>query len=273
MTYLVTGATGTVGGWVVHHLLEAGHPVRVLTRDATRAGFPQDVEVFEGTMDDVETLRPAFADVRAAHLIAFGSGETPLHNGKQIVAAMGEAGIERCTVLANWDEGTLQPALTAAAFPWTHLRPVEFMSNKIGDWARAIRTEGIVREIGDTAGPLVHPADIGAVAAAGLTSEEHAGQDYLITGPESLRPSEQLAILAEVLDRDLEYVAMTPERGMEHFRSLGMPEELVQMKAYLADPAGLPPEVRQPQPIVEQVTGRPARPFRQWAEENKGEFL
>ncbi|MFB4277233.1 NmrA family NAD(P)-binding protein [Nonomuraea sp. MTCD27] len=40
LTYLVTGATGSVGRHVVAHLLRAGHRVRALTRDPAGPGCP-----------------------------------------------------------------------------------------------------------------------------------------------------------------------------------------------------------------------------------------
>jgi len=62
MRLLVTGATGYIGGRLVPRLLEAGHEVRVLVRDAQRiAGRPwaDRVKVIEADVLDAETLGPA----------------------------------------------------------------------------------------------------------------------------------------------------------------------------------------------------------------------
>jgi uncharacterized protein YbjT (DUF2867 family) len=40
MTTLVTGASGTVGRSLVGQLVEAGEPVRAMTRDPAAARFP-----------------------------------------------------------------------------------------------------------------------------------------------------------------------------------------------------------------------------------------
>ncbi|GGU72725.1 hypothetical protein GCM10010211_43210 [Streptomyces albospinus] len=45
MDILVTGATGTVGRKVVEHLVQAGHTVRVRTRNPEAAALPDAVQV------------------------------------------------------------------------------------------------------------------------------------------------------------------------------------------------------------------------------------
>ena len=73
MRVLVTGVTGYIGGRLVPRLLERGHEVRVLVRDARRIrGRPwaPQVQVFEGDLQ-VRTpgLEAAFADLDAAYYL------------------------------------------------------------------------------------------------------------------------------------------------------------------------------------------------------------
>lgn len=271
MTMLVTGATGTVGRWVVHHLLDAGLPVRALSRTPERADLPSEVEVVGGDLDDVTTLVPALDGVTAVHLIAFGSRGT-LTNGPAIVAALQDAGVERCTVLVDWDDTSLQPALDEAGFPWTHVMPVEFMANKLTDWADAVRTEGVVREVSDEPSALIHESDIGAVAAAALVSGRHVGEHLLLTGPEALTPTEQVAALAEATGRPLHFERMTPEEAAVRWRAEGLDEEMVAFKLELAGYRATDDTGAVPLDTVERVTGRPALTFRQWAEEHADAF-
>lgn len=66
---LVTGATGYVGGRLIPILLEHGHRVRVLVRDAERVAYrpwSSQVEIVEGDLLEVSTLEPAIAGVHVA---------------------------------------------------------------------------------------------------------------------------------------------------------------------------------------------------------------
>lgn len=79
MRVLVTGATGYVGGRLVPRLLEHGHSVRVLIRDARRiAGrsWLPAVDVVEGDLLRPDSLPPALAGVQSAFYLvhAMSSG-------------------------------------------------------------------------------------------------------------------------------------------------------------------------------------------------------
>ncbi|KHG64448.1 NAD-dependent epimerase [Thermus sp. 2.9] len=72
MRVLVTGATGYVGGRLVPRLLERGHRVQVLVRDARRLGgrpWAGQVEVVEGSLEDEEALLRALEGVEAAYYL------------------------------------------------------------------------------------------------------------------------------------------------------------------------------------------------------------
>ncbi len=74
--------------------------------------------------------------------------------------------------------------------------------------------------------PRSTPPTSAAVAAATLTEPGHDGAAYRLTGPEPLRPAEQVAVLAEVLDRDLRFEGQTDEDARAEMTG-AMPEEYV----------------------------------------------
>lgn len=272
MTYLVTGATGTVGREVVAELLRLGLPVRALTRDPARADLPAGVEVVAGDVADPSTLGPALDGVTAAHLINFaGDGYAPLQTGAEIVELAGRAGVRRVTVLGGRTEGTLEQALEASDIEWTLLNPVEFMANTLQWWAASVRAEGMIREpFGDRVSSLVHEADIGAVAATVLAKGGHAGRTLVLTGPEAITTAEKARILGRAVGRDVRFVELDEEQAREKWRGEGMTDDLV---GFLLDALGnTPPEGRTVSPTVEEVLGRPGRTFAEWAEANASAF-
>lgn len=116
---LVTGATGYIGGRLVPRLLAAGHDVRVLARTPAKLdGVPwlDQVEVVQGDLDDLDSLRRAFADIDVVyHLVhAMGGSEDfkseEARTAHNVVTATSEADVGRIVYLsglhpadeANW---------------------------------------------------------------------------------------------------------------------------------------------------------------------------
>lgn len=272
MTFLVTGATGSVGRHVVAELLKAGHPVRALTRDPARANLPESVEVVRGDLSRVETFAPALDGVAGVHLIDVG-GENyaPLPNGKEIVDLVARAGVRRVTLLSSWAPGTLEPAVTGSDLEWTYVMPTEFMANALA-WAEPVRTRGVVEEpFGATRTAMVHEADIGAVIATALTEDGHAGKSYGLTGPELLDVPAKTRIIGEAIGREIAFVELTVDQMRERERARGVPEEMIEFQVEVF--GNMPEEAYQITSTVQEVTGRPPRTFRRWAAEHAAAFM
>lgn len=272
MNILVTGATGNVGRPLVEQLLESGHQVRALTRDPRKADLPVDAEAVAGNLVDTAGLAHAFEGVTAAHLISFnGEDFSPLTNGTEIVDLARKAGVRRVTVLkGDVEKSPLERAVEASGLEWTHLSPVEFMSNAL-EWVESVKSEGVVREaFPEAKSAMVHEADIAAVAAAALTTDGHAGQEYWLTGPEALTPPEKVRVIAEALGRDVRYVELTRDGIVEQWRGQGYSAEDIE---FFVTMRTNPPEAGYTVlPTVEKVTGKPARTFAQWVRENAALF-
>ncbi|WP_019888197.1 NAD(P)H-binding protein [Streptomyces purpureus] len=270
-TVLVTGATGTVGRQVVAELLARGHQVRALTRDAARADFPQGVETVEGDLTEPDSFAAALEGVTGLHLITFGGPYfAPLETGPRILELAGRPGVRRVTVLHGGGPSLLEDAVRAGDLDWTVLMPVEFMGNA-REWADGIRDTGEVREpFTDRLSAMVHEGDIGAVAAVALTEEGHAGQEYVLTGPEVLTLQDKIDALAAAGGTPIRLVELTEEEALAQWRAAGLAEDVI---GFLVEAYGNTPEVgRTISGTVEKVTGRPARTFASWAAENAALF-
>ncbi|CAM3505805.1 SDR family oxidoreductase [Occultella aeris] len=271
MRILVTGATGQVGRHLVDELHLGGHHVRALTRDPHNAGFPDGVEVVGGDLTKVETLGDAFEGVDAIHLITFGGDDcAELTNGAELIGLAERNKVRRASVLGSWSRTSVETALKGSVIGWTLLHPVEFMANTF-DWADELSTNGTLSTLATYPSAMVHEADIAAVAASALTELGHAGRTYPLTGPEALTPQERVRILAEKTGLDLTFVQLTEAQERERLRGYGYDDDYVEFGINLA--TNPPVTAGRVLPTVRDVTGKPARTFAQWAQENAATFL
>lgn len=271
MTILVTGATGTVGRQVVDQLVQAGQPVRAVTRYPSKANLPIEVEVVAGDLADPETLIPALNGVTAMHLINFdgGSGAT-IQTGFQLMKLAKAAGVQRVTVLMGGEQGSVEQAVQTSGLEWTFLQPVEFMANAL-DWVDSIRTQGVVREpFGSRQTATVHEGDIGVVAAHVLVKGGYAGETLTLTGPEVLTPPTMVQIIGAAINQNVRFIELTEAQARERWRAAGYPDEVIEFFVWAH--GNTPLEGYTVVPTVEQVTGRPARTFAEWAADHADAF-
>ncbi|TQN32195.1 uncharacterized protein YbjT (DUF2867 family) [Haloactinospora alba] len=272
MTILVTGATGNVGRPLVEQLLAEGHSVRALTRDPAQAGLPAAAETVASDIADTSTLGEVFTGITAAHLISFGGDDyAPLPNGPEIMELAKKAGVRKVTVLkGDMDHTELDQAVEASGAEGTYLLPSEFMSN-ILEWADTIREEGVVREgFASAKSAMIHDSDVASVAAAVLTGDGHAGEEYRMTGPEALTPPDKVRIIGEVLGREVRYIELSQDEMVAQWREEGFGDSDIEFFLMMRTN---PPEAGYTVlPTIQEVTGRPARTLTDWVRENAARF-
>lgn len=246
MLYVVTGATGQVGGHVAAHLLERGHRVRVVVRDAQKAERwrVQGAEVALADLHDIDALRSAFqgADgVFALNPPAYAS-EDMIGLAHKVCGAIRDAavaaGIGRVVGLssvgAHRENGTgnietnhiLEQVFGELPGATAFVRAAWFMENASGLVPLA-REQGVAPSFLaplDRAIPQVATVDIGRVAAELLAGDWQGQRIVELRGPRDYSPLDVAAALGEIVGRSVEAVPFPREKWPGFFQQLGMSE-------------------------------------------------
>lgn len=267
MTILVTGATGKVGRQVVTQLAARGADVRALVRTPATARLPDGVEVVAGDLTDVDSVRAAAEGTDKVFLVwpFFTVDALPAVLEvlpKRVVYLSSEGG-------AQWAEAA-EAAIRAAGLQWTFLRPTGFAGNTL-EFAAEIKRSGVVRApFAKMARPYIHEYDMAAVGVRALTEDGHVGKSYSLSGPELVTQLEAVEIIGDVIGRRLRFEEITAEEGRQQMLANGWPPQLVTSATEAW--AGMLAEPEAITSTVEVLTGRPAKTFREWAEDNASYF-
>ncbi|MDU3814787.1 SDR family oxidoreductase [Mixta calida] len=279
MTILVTGATGRVGQHVVKQLVKRGAAVRVLTRDPSKANLPSGVDVVQGDMLDVDSLRKAFTNVSTLFLLNTVAGD----EFTQAIITLNiarEYGVKRVVYLSvlHADRFVNVPhfavksgaerMLEKMGFSATILRPAYFIDNDLmikdvifnhGVYPMPIGSKGIA---------MVDVRDIAEVAAIELIRRDQAqgelaSETINLVGPDTLTGMDVAAIWTEILGRQVIYGGDDPagfEQNLATFMPKWMAYEMRLMaERYVSD--GMMPESGDVQRLT-TILGRPLHAYR-----------
>jgi uncharacterized protein YbjT (DUF2867 family) len=275
---LVTGAAGTVGRQVVIQLAARGQHVRAVTRDPASAGLPAGVAVVAADLTDPASLEPHLADVDSVFLVwPFTEPERAADLGSRVVQVLARR-VSRIVYLSAeaaagrpdsfW--ARIERLIEGSGTQFTFLRPTGFAANTLM-WADQIRGDGVVRwPYGGAARSLIHEHDIAAVAVRALTEDGHAGQRYLLTGPELITQAEQVRVIGDATGRPVRWQELAPgEARAQLLAAWGDPGFVDSALTTWARLVTHPEQVTR---TVEQITGATARTFRQWAADHASDF-
>ncbi|GAA3692103.1 NAD(P)H-binding protein [Nonomuraea antimicrobica] len=282
--------TGIVGRSLARRLLDAGDRVRVLAEPGQVDGWPDGVEVVEGSITRPLEHAGAFAGVDGVFL----AGAVPATVEDALVAAR-DAGVRRIAVLSShgpeyeeayppetWFWLAVERAVERSGMEWTHIRPSAVMGAMIegtypatgSDWPDTVRGERIVREafLEDGHYPFIHEDDLAAVAVAALRTGDHVGAVVEAVGlPISTRS--RVASIAAAIGHDLAAVEVTPDDSRANWRRRGWPDGGIEVTLYALREYGerlaeLTRWTLDQRPSVREIIGRPLRGFDDWAAEH-----
>lgn len=279
MSFLITGATGVIGGQVARQLIAQGGEVRTISRNPEKANLPQGIKIFSGDLTASELPREVFDGVKSIFLFPVDGKIT------NFLATAKNSGVEHIVVLSSLAAAAefprdlnstsyrhhiaIENAVREIGIDFTILRPGTFANNLRG-WAYSIKTKKMVfGPYPESAQALIHEADIADVAVTALTANGHKGAIYPLTGPEALTQFQQLKTISDAIGQDLTFQKISPEqfkKSMSQFMS----DDIIKMLLdYWSDTVKKPDVVRS---TIEQITGQPARTLAQWAADHVSDF-
>ncbi|GIJ74224.1 NAD(P)H-binding protein [Virgisporangium ochraceum] len=256
MTTLVIGGTGKTGRRVAQKLADRGAAVRI----GSRAGSPP----FD--WEDLTTWEPAVRDVTAVYLtyqpdLAFpGAAEQIGAFAKLAVAA----GTRRIVLLSGRGEEETWPSeesVRTSGADWTILRCNWFAQNFSESFLHPGVMEGVVAlPSPDVPEPFIDVADIAEVAVAALTSDDHSGRLYELSGPRAITFAEATAEISAASGREVRYQPVSVDEYAAAAVEFVGPEAAPSVAALFAKV--LDGRNSAVTPDLERVLGRPGRDFR-----------
>ena len=255
---LITGATGNVGGQVAAGLADL--EPRRLSRSASGPG------AVAGDLTDLELMEKALDGVDRVFLL-WPMAPAPL--AEPLVDLLSRR-VERVVFLSTLTIAVgLDDDIDDSGLARTFIRASGFATNLLWE-AHAIKS-GVVRKPFGAAGrSLVHEHDLGAVAAQALRDDAYAGTELVVTGPEAVTQRRQIELIAEATGRPIRWEELSQDAAHAEMVGAGWDPT---MAADLLDYYGS--LVEAPEPVtstVADVTGVPARSFRQWAQDHADAF-
>lgn len=238
---LVTGATGQVGGALVEELLRRGVKPRAAARSEERAAglATRGVEAVVADLERPATLPGALEGVGRAFLV---SRDDPRQPGMEeaFLGAAARAGVGRIVKLSASGASPDSPVsimrrhaeaermLERSGEGYTILRPQLFMQNFLR-FGSSVAGEGrFSAPMGDRRFALVDVRDVARVAATALTDDEHAGETYVVSGPEALSYAAAAEGIGAAIGKVVAYQpaepeafrdALVAERGLPRWRA------------------------------------------------------
>jgi uncharacterized protein YbjT (DUF2867 family) len=175
------------------------------------------------------------------------------------------------SVIGLWHYN-VERALRESGLAWTMLRPHHFMQNLL-DRLVFDRSRGVVHSAsGDGKIPFIDTRDIAAAALVALTDEGHAGKVHTLTGPHAISYREATEMLASLLGRAIEYVNESDDDAWRRLRAAGMPPWRVAALLAIAGYQRAGGATALVTDTVWQLTGRPPRTLREFAEDHANEL-
>jgi uncharacterized protein YbjT (DUF2867 family) len=281
---LVTGATGTNGVELLNQLSASGEPARALVRNPEKAekALPPDVQLVRGDLDNPGALDAAMEEIEKVFLLApVDARQVELE--KNVIDAAVRAGVKHLVKFSAIHSAAdshsrllrahfqTEQNIRAAAIPFTFLRPNVFMQELLRQGPSiASQGEFYLPFPPSVRLSFVDVRDIAAVVVKALTEPGHEGKTHTITGSAALHLDEIASHFSTALGKPVRYVGLTMEQFRQGFAASGAPGWTVDAVCELYET--FVPANSVVTDIIQQITGKPARPLADFARDHAAVF-
>jgi uncharacterized protein YbjT (DUF2867 family) len=279
---LFLGAPGLIGNQVIPALTNAGLSVLAGSRRGLSVGGAPGVGV---DMRDPANLAKTMQGVAAVGLVISDVQDMEAL-GLNAVAAAKSAGVHRLLWFSSFGakpdnqarfsrrHPVIDEAVRASGIPYTILRPNFFMQDFSAFYGQTIRATGkVFLPLGDARVSHLDLRDLAEAAVSALTNDRPLNKTYDLSGPEALHTSQVAEQIGSAVGRTIGYQAISVTVMEASLREAGMDpwfaEGLAELYGWVRD-SGLGSEATD---ATEQLLGRKAIPFRQFAIDERSAWL
>jgi uncharacterized protein YbjT (DUF2867 family) len=232
-TYLVVGASGTVGSLIATTLAAQGAQVRGTTSKPPGVGTRNGIEYVHVDLGTGAGVREAFEGVDRAFLLAPPGYADQQKLLSPLVAEAARRKLSKVVLMSAMGANAadtpfrrVEIELEKSGVAYNIIRPNWFMQNFNTFWLQGINEQGkILLPVGQAKASFIDARDIAAVAARLLTSDDANGRDFDLTGPQPLDHGAVARILSQETGRSIAYQEIEPDVLRKGLLAGGVPAD------------------------------------------------
>ena len=259
---LVIGGTGKTGNRVAQQLTAQGHNVRIVGRKTN--------PVFD--WERPETYANALQNMDRAYIVYYPDLAVP--GAKDAISKLTsealKAGLDKVVLLSGKGETEAEACeqiVANSGLNYTLVRASWFNQNfSEGAFLNFVLNGVVALPMPEAEIPFVDADDIAEVVSKVLLDDSYNGKIITVTGPEKKTFKELVVIMANEMDRELQYVPITIDEFKDGMRNAGLPDSYVWLFGYLFKEVLGNPDNQEVTNDVEQVLGRKATSFETYAQ-------
>ncbi|GAA2824504.1 uncharacterized protein YbjT (DUF2867 family) [Aminobacter aminovorans] len=238
---LVLAATGNVGAPLVSELLRRGEKVMAASRSV--ASLATGAEAVRLDLSDPRNLAVALEGVDRIFALSPTGYLDPVGLLAPVLEAAAARDIKIVLQTALGVDANdaiplrqLELKLQASAAPHVILRPNWFSDNFATYWANDVRRGEIRVPAGEGRSSFVDARDVAAAAAGALTSHQHDGKAFALTGPVAYSYAEAARLLSAALGRPVGYTPIDDRTFVAEVVAAGLTPGYAELLAAIFQP-------------------------------------